>query len=170
MKIENQHGIATKPDYEMWQPPELFNLNTEKNEPILEFKSNAELRGCLKYWQNILYLNDWIFSSSLDDAENMLINGKPQAGTNHLDFTHKASVISIARRTTTTEERIVKVPHEIVLVHELLHCKYNWIGGESYEKLYVEETEHALLDQMARSLIMAKYRLTPEWFNNVQDD
>lgn len=139
-------------------------------EPIIEFKSNAELRECLKYWQNILYLNDWIFDICLEDAENMLIDGKPQAGTNHLDFVHKCSVVKIAKRTETTAIRIVKIPHEAVLVHELLHCKYNWIGGDQYVQIYVETTEHALLEQMARSLIMAKYGLTPDWFNNVRED
>ena len=136
-------------------------------EPIIEFKDEKELRKYIKWWQNVLYLNDWIISSCIVDAEMLMIHGKPMAGTNELDFTHKACVISVAKRTESMNDRIVKTPHEAVLVHELLHCKYNWLGGESYEKLYVEETEHALLEQMARSLIMVKYGLTPDWFNNV---
>lgn len=140
------------------------------SEPIIEFKTDKEARECLKEWQNRLYLSDWIISLSLVDTEELLVNGKPMAGTNNLDFVHKACVISVARRTESMNDRIVKTPHELVLVHELLHCKYNWIGGEGYEKTYVDETEHALLEQMARSLMMAKYNLTPDWFNNVKDD
>lgn len=132
--------------------------------PIIEFKNDIELKECLKYWQNILYLNDWIFSVGVvDDSE---IPGNQ--GECKPDFVHGAAAINIARHTDDLRGRIVKVSQEVTLVHELLHCKYAWISNRepSYEEVITETQEHALLEQMARSLIMVKYGLTPDWFNN----
>lgn len=62
-------------------------------------------------------------------------------------------------------ERIIKYCAEQILVHELLHCKYNWICNEnSYEGKYVDVMEHGLLEQMAKSLIMVKYGVGLEYF------
>lgn len=62
-------------------------------------------------------------------------------------------------------DRIMKYCAEIILVHELLHCKMNWISNnDTYEGKYFDTVEHALLEQMAKSLIMAKYNVGLEYF------
>lgn len=52
------------------------------------------------------------------------------------------------------------------LVHELLHCKYDWMGcqGRTYEGVYLDATEHQKLEEMAKSLIMAKYGVDYNYF------
>ena len=65
-------------------------------------------------------------------------------------------------------ERVVKYFAEKTLVHELLHLKYNWFvpQKESVESVYYDTLEHSLLEQMAKSLIMAKYNIPLSWFKS----
>jgi hypothetical protein len=44
------------------------------------------------------------------------------------------------------------------------------LKNETYEGQFLDIAEHALVEQMARSLIMVKYGLEPDWFNNVKED
>lgn len=168
MNREFEHGIATKPDSEMGRPPKLPDWSPKITEPIIEFKSNAELRECLKYWQNILYLNDWVISASLVDASEL----PDVQGDVTICRCHKSAVIRIVRLSEDMKGRIVKTYHEVALLHELMHCKTAYLMDETdtYEGRTVECENHTLTEMMARSLIMAKYGLTPEWFNNVKDD
>jgi hypothetical protein len=55
---------------------------------------------------------------------------------------------------------------EATLVHELLHCKYGLMKHEfdKYANRYMDVCEHALLEQMAKTLIMVKYELPFEFF------
>ena len=63
--------------------------------------------------------------------------------------------------------RMAKVCHEQTLVLELLHCKYNIIErSNEYESKFLDDHQHMLLEQMAKSLIMAKYNIGLEWFIN----
>ena len=95
------------------------------------FNSKEELNDCLKWWQEKLFLTDWIIKARISEP---------------CDFIN-----------------------ENVLVHELLHCKYNWLANESfYEGKYVDVMEHGLLEQMAKSLIMAKYDLILDYFNDTE--
>lgn len=132
-------------------------------EPILEFTSDTQAVESLREWQHRLYLDDWIIKILL--VPRYEIEGF-QGST---DFVHElhSAVIRIATLDDDMRERIVKVCHEQTLVHELLRLKYNWVeASDTYESKYVDDCEHALLEQMARSLIMAKYGIGPEWFRN----
>lgn len=54
---------------------------------------------------------------------------------------------------------------EKILVHELLHCRYNWIKSpDSVEGIFWYTYEHYFLEQMAKSLIMVKYGLELNYF------
>lgn len=128
------------------------------------FASKEELNQCLKWWQEKLFLTDWIIKARIcepcdfTDSRNM--------GENEFDMVNKCCVIRILDK-KYYGECIMKYCAEKVLVHELLHCKYNWIANESsYEGKYVYVMEHGLLEQMAKSLIMAKYDLTLDYFEN----
>lgn len=54
------------------------------------------------------------------------------------------------------------------LIHELLHCKYNWLNKDyqSHDSAYYDTLEHGLLEQMSKTLLMVKYDLDFKWFEN----
>lgn len=131
----------------------------------MEFKDEAQAHECLKEWQTRLFLDDWTIKINIVDQSEMTL--KDCAAENHFQIDGRCCVINIARLTDDIKSRIVKVVHEKELVHELLHCKYNWIHSDGeYEAKYVDVSEHSLLEQMAKSLIMAKHNLTFDWFKN----
>jgi hypothetical protein len=67
---------------------------------------------------------------------------------------------------TLDDEIVGKQPQELVLVHELLHCKISILNNDigTYEVDMTEYFYHSLLEQLAKSLIMAKYDLTFDYF------
>lgn len=130
--------------------------------PIERFVSQDQLNECLKWWQEKLFLADWIIKANICAPEDFI--GSNLMGENEFDMTNKSCMIRILNP-KYYGDRIMIYCAEKVLVHELLHCKYNWIANESsYEGKYVEVMEHGLLEQMAKSLIMAKYDLSLDYF------
>lgn len=130
------------------------------------FNSKEELKTCLKWWQEKLFLADWIIKASI--CEPCDFDNEGNMGENSFDMVNKCCVIRILDK-KYYGNRIMKYCAEKVLVHELLHLKYNWIANEStYEGKYVDVMEHGLLEQMAKSLIMAKYNLNLDYFSNVE--
>lgn len=128
------------------------------------FNSKEELNECLKLWQEKLFLTDWIIKARI--CEPCDFNDEGNMGENSFDMVNKCCVIRILDK-KYYGDRIMKYCAEKVLVHELLHCKYNWLANEgSYEGKYVDVMEHGLLEQMAKSLIMAKYNLSLDYFDN----
>jgi len=128
------------------------------------FESQEELNQYMKWWQEKLFLTDWIIKARIcepcdfADGENM--------GENEFDMVNKCCIIRILDK-KYYGNRIIKYCAEKVLIHELLHLKYNWLKNEnSYEGKYVDVMEHGLLEQMAKSLIMAKYDLSLDYFEN----
>ncbi|MGE1061204.1 hypothetical protein NXG27_00945 [Megasphaera paucivorans] len=138
-------------------------------EPIIEFTSIKQAYDCLHEWQNRLFLDDWIIKLNLLPRIQMTDD---DAGHNTFQITNKASVISICIPDDDAKSRISKFCQELILVHELLHLKYNLVDASnpSYEEVSLMQTEHMLLEQMAKSLIMAKYNLQREWFINFKED
>lgn len=128
------------------------------------FKSKEELNECLKWWQEKLFLKDWIIKAII--CEPCDFNDEGNMGENSFDMVNKCCAIRILDK-KYYGDRIMKYCAEKVLVHELLHCKYNWLVNEgSYEGKYVDVMEHGLLKQMAKSLVMAKYNLSLDYFDN----
>lgn len=138
-----------------------------KSGPIMEFKDNRQLMKCLREWKRILFLDAWVIKAALVDREDCKVDGEDCAGKNHFLITGSSSMISIARVDDDMRDRIVRYCAEKTLVHELLHCKYNWlISPEGLTGTYYESLEHSQIEQMAKSLIMAKYGLPFSWFEN----
>lgn len=128
------------------------------------FESQEELNQYLKWWQEKLFLTDWVIKARISEPCDFADNGN--MGENEFDIVNKCCVIRILDK-KYYGDRIVKYCAEKVLVHELLHCKYNWLANESsYEGKYVDVMEHGLLEQMAKSMIMAKYDLSLDYFEN----
>lgn len=136
-------------------------------EPIMVFENEEKLQECIEEWKKVLFLEDWVIKGILVNslADD---NGTELAGQNIFEKVNRTSLIKIRKPDAETDEMITKYCAEQYLVHELLHCKYNWLAynAEKLESAYYETMEHALLDQMSQSLIMAKYGLDFKWFYN----
>ena len=133
--------------------------------PIMEFTSLKQAYDCLNYWQEKLFLQDWTIKIILASPEDM--NLKEVCGENIYQIENKCCVIKILRP-EYYGDRITKYCAEAILVHELLHCLYNWVERDynSIEVAYYDILEHARLEQMAKSLLMVKYNLSFDWFKN----
>lgn len=130
--------------------------------PIEEFETEEQLQECLKWWKDKLFLTDWIIKAKLCAPEDFIEQGV--CGENEFDIVNKCCIIRIMKK-KYYGERVMKYCAERILVHELLHCKYNWLScGSTYEGIYVDTMEHSLLEQIAKSLIMAKYDLPLDYF------
>lgn len=133
-----------------------------QEKPIEEFTSQEHLDECLKWWQEKLFLTDWIIKAYVIEQDEMKLENA--CGENDFQIVNKCSVIHIINK-ECYGKRVMKYCAERILVHELLHCKYNWVyNSASYEGKYTDECEHALLEQMAKSLIMTKYGLNFDYF------
>lgn len=136
-------------------------------QPIMEFTSDEHLQSCIEEWKKVLFLQGWVIKGKLED-ELTDSDGNELAGLNQFQVSNQCSLIRIVKANPDNTSRIVKYCAEATLVHELLHCKYNWAQkcSDSIEYAYFDTLEHGLLEQMAKSLIMTKYNLPFEWFCN----
>lgn len=131
--------------------------------PIEVYTSDKELQESLDYWKKKLFLEDWIIKARVchktdfDDQNSM--------GENIFCQVNKCSYIKILDPDDYNTEYIMKYCAEKILVHELLHCRYNWISTpDSVEGIFWHTYEHAFLEQMAKSLIMVKYGVSLDYF------
>ena len=143
-----------------------MNVRVDETQPIVRFANREESMECLKEWQNLLFLNDWIIDLNLVDD---LCDSRKNLAENDYQPTLKTSIITMDTR---DHYGVMKQPHELVLVHELLHLKFLFseMAPETTEGGFFGMVEHMVIEEMARSLIMVKYGLTPEWFRNERID
>ena len=135
-------------------------------EPIKEYTSNKQLQSSLDEWQTRLFLDDWIICASIVDPDEM--DDLDNNGQVNMNFVDHSANIKLAKISPDERERSVSVPcQEAILVHELLHLKYNLlILEDTYEERVLDLNQHMLLEQLAKSLIMAKYHIGFDWFRN----
>ena len=133
--------------------------------PIMRFESQQQLEESLAEWQSRLLLSDWIIKVKLVKPEDLERDGKQLGGFNsHVD-TLMSSEISIADG--DFPDSVTKVCAEESLVHELLHLKLPmFIVDGSIESCLYNDGVHATIEQLAKSLLMAKYNLSLSWFKN----
>lgn len=146
------------------------NENRERKEkPIDVFKGKEQLEECLREWKHILYLDGWMILAHVED-KIMNPNGEEEidaVGYNTFIFeSSQANIQLLSDETYKENNTLFKHCMEKDLVHELLHCKYDWMGcqGGTYEGVYLDATEHQKLEEMAKSLIMAKYGVGYDYF------
>lgn len=134
---------------------------TEKPQPIMYFNTDEELQACLQEWQERLFLQHWNIQGSLVSGEAI----PEMAGDSTVQWVNSCGTIRIREEKDMPVNTIEKDPHEKILVHELLHFKYmGFEGVDTIEGTYFDEKQHQLLEQMAKSLIMAKYNIRYDWF------
>jgi hypothetical protein len=147
-----------------------MSTKPRRKEPIRFFKDDTQFQECVAYWKHLLYLDDWAIKAKLVveliDDDGMLL-----AGNNDFSIMHKTCSISVTNE-HDTENDILKCCAEKTLVHELLHCHYNWLGNKDsdYAGAYFSVLDHQRLEFMARSLVCAKYGLDTSWFTKVEEN
>lgn len=125
------------------------------------FSSQEELNQRLKWWQEKLFLTDWIIKARVCRKEDFESDDK-LVGENYFSTINRYSQISILEKEEYEQEKpIMKYCAEKILLHELLHLKFDSISVDQEEV-----TTHILIEQMAKSLIMAKYDLSLDYFEN----
>jgi hypothetical protein len=142
--------------------------------PIMEFKNQEELEECLKYWQEKLFLKDYIIKCSLVN-ELPVIDDDVCEGKNCYDRVSKVSYIEIATHDSIKDylkenksEICYKICHELILIHELLHITIPMYEFDIRDILSCEYEikQHSLIESLAKTLLMTKYNLNFEWFKN----
>ena len=142
-----------------------LKMGAQKKEPICIFKDQAELDACLKWWKKRLFLNDWIISAHVIPMSEF--NMEDAVGENLYQSGSKCAVIHICTEESYPSDAMLKQCQEKTLVHELLHCNYCCLNfPDSYEGKITEIFEHQRLEELARSLIMIKYGVDADWFEN----
>ena len=138
----------------------------EKLTPIMQFESLEQTYECLKEWQPRLFLEDWTIKINLNVGE---VNSKDCWALNEYIPELKDAVISFAVVSNGDLNRVTKYCAEKILIHELLHLKLRLAEGALKEKpegFFFNSAEHTLIEDLAKSLIMAKYGLTFDFFKN----
>jgi hypothetical protein len=129
--------------------------------PIMEFKDVQEAVASLKEWQICLGLTDWIIKVCL--CEPCDLEMENVAGECSYVTVNKTAVIRILQP-RYYGDRIVKYCAEKTLVHELLHCKLALLDTNNDGFNTVMHQTH---EDLAKALIMAKYNVTLDFFNNI---
>ncbi len=132
--------------------------------PICEFKNQKELNKCLKWWCKKLFLTDWIIKAKIIPQSEFEL--PDSSGENLMIFEQKTAQIHLLEYKAASENSFTKYCQEKVLVHELLHCKYNYMqdSNGSYEGKFLDAHDHQTLEEMAKTLIMVKYKIPFGWF------
>ena len=132
---------------------------TEERKKLLK----DDMQRLLKKKKKRLFLQDWIINLEMVDQSEVL--GK--WGENAFNWEGKWCNIRIAYPDEENQRKTIKYLPELTLVHELLHCKMNFLQPpDTYEGRYIDTCEHALLEELAKSLVMAKHGWTLEYFRN----
>jgi len=141
------------------------------NTPRMRFSNKKEMMKYLREWQHRLFLDDWIIDAELVD-ELVDNDGNECWGLNNLEIVGRSSLIKLRKYNEDKDPRAVrKYCVEQTLVHELLHCIYNWLvkDGNNHDAVYFDTMDHQQLDKMADALLMAKYNIPFEFFLNKKD-
>lgn len=121
-------------------------------EYINKFESVEQIKECAKYYIEILGLQDWKIKFKLGTPSNPEWAGECEQTT-----VEKCAVITIDDR---EHDLWFKQPAEMVLIHELIHCKLPLPDGEHWEHTIVETFYHQIIDDMAKAIFFARYGLT----------
>lgn len=141
----------------------MFKQSEENTlEPKIYFDTEKELLDCLSEWKKRLLLRDWHIAIAFAKREDL--DDKNWAGLSDCQWVNRCGTISILAKEDIPNDMILKQPHELTVIHELLHFKFFGAESGSLEELFYQEMQHQLLEDMAKALYMAKYKLDYSWF------
>ena len=111
----------------------------------------------LEEWQERLGLMDWCIVLRINVKQDDFEGEEPVAGQTKWQNTSKTAVIKVLDE-KLYGDRIIAYDFERILVHELLHIKFNILQQDpfNYETTVFDEFQHQLIEDMAQALIMAK--------------
>lgn len=135
-----------------------------KSKPIIAFESEEQMVQCAKEWKKRLFLDNWCIGIKFAHESEMSKNGR--AGESEVHWENMEGTIYILYP-QDLPEFFNNTSQEEALIHELLHFKYMGFfqnGSSTIEGVYYDVMQHQLLEQMARSLFLAKYDLPSDWF------
>ena len=139
--------------------------------PKMIFKNLAEMKACMEEWQHILFLDNWYIEARLvDDLRDQ--GGEECWGLNIHEQVGRVATISVRKfRAGEDDQAPKKYCAEQILVHELLHCYYNWLQKDykDHAAAFYDVKDHQQLELMAESFILAKYNLKRDFFYNKKD-
>lgn len=136
-----------------------------QDNPIMVFENIEQAYECLDWWKSKLHLEHWVihlaiipyFESPLDST---------YMGKCISDHVNNCGMIYLASHETLSENCIMTLCDEKVLVHELLHLRYpSIVDSTNYASAYMDIEEHRKIEELAKSLIMVKYDLPFSWFD-----
>lgn len=137
--------------------------------PIEIFKSEEQFKDCCKYWQHILFLDNWFIRFEMVD-EPINLDGDILYGVCEFNYLNKEAVIRIFNgRFDADDSRIVcKECAELTVIHELLHLREEYISeidiGCSDTRTFHEYMFHQGIETMAKTLLMTRYSLGYDYF------
>lgn len=140
-----------------------------ENKPILHFEDEKQFQDTLKYWIDKLMLFDWVIVATrtnevldVDSCEDDDICW----GYTRPDFENKTARIQIYTGRINEDDPIAfQNFEELTLVHELVHLRFGLMKeGTLYEDLVTNTHQHSVIESFAKSLILAKYDLTFDYF------
>ncbi len=110
----------------------------------------------LDEWQERLGLQDWAIALRVNCVPQQL-RSEDAIGESEWVTELKCATVRIINGKFDTDG-ILDFDFEKTLVHELLHIKFSIITPNinSYETSILELTQHQLIDDLARALVMAK--------------
>lgn len=98
--------------------------------PIDIFENQEQLEECLREWQHRLFLDGWLILAHVED-KIMNPDGEEvidAAGYNTFVFeSSQANIQLLSDESYKENNTLFKHCMEKDLVHELLHCKYDWM-------------------------------------------
>lgn len=130
------------------------------------FDTDEEASACMEEWKPILGLSDWVIGVRLCRMGEL--SDDECAGESCAQHVNMCGTISILRKEDLPYDMIIKQPHELTLIHELLHFKFVSMeqSTQTIEGAFYEIKQHQLLDEMAKALFMAKHGLNRSWFTD----
>ena len=150
-----------------------MDIKREDNKlPITSFSSEEEFQKCCRYYQHLLFLDDWFIKYKMVDSIETEYDGTVD-GQCSFDYNNKSATIEIVNKSTFYDETNTKLNVECVIIHELLHLKVEyWNNSNIFDKsCSLESTlNHQYMEQMAKSILMARYNLDYNYFLEEYDE
>lgn len=138
----------------------------EEKSMKMYFDTDEEACACMEEWKPILGLSDWFIGIRLCRIDEL--SDHEFAGESCAQHVNMFGTIQIRRKEDMPEDSMIKQPHELTLIHELLHFKFISMeeANRTIEGTFYDMKQHQLLEEMAKALFMAKYGLNRSWFTD----
>ena len=121
---------------------------------VEKFKSVAEIEKCAEYYVKLLGLQDWNILYKIG-----VPNDESWSGQCEKIDEEKCACITIDSR-PQPDDCWTKQPQELVLIHELVHCKIILMDNDTVEGKLMYLYYHTLVEDWAKSIFYTRYNLS----------